>query len=123
MIAVLDKRSKVLLEFLDKLPDKQFLYYVEAEYPDAIGSPSDLYALARHLEATGYVETIRSRDGRTVGIRLSHVGRNRREFSRISFWSYVGQHWIAFLALIIATASLAWQIVNAAIDIFGRSAP
>lgn len=77
---MLDKKSKILLSFLNKQPEKTFIYLEEEEYPDELGDNDDFFALVRYLDENGYVETISSSSGAQLGIRLSHKGAHWKEF-------------------------------------------
>lgn len=76
---MLDKKSKIFLNFLDSRPNKNFIYYEEPEYPEELGNNDELFALIRYLEEKGYLEIIESSSGTDIGVRLSHKGANRKE--------------------------------------------
>lgn len=111
---MLDKKSKIFLDFLEKRPSKNFIYYEDPEYPEELGDNDDLFALIRHLEKNGYVEIITSSSGLHIGVCLSHKGANRREMHRLEtkerwkerVWGFVSGVLVAILAQFIASKIL-----------------
>lgn len=77
---MIDKKSKRFIAFLESMPGKRFMYLDGEEYPDELGDEDDFFSLARHAVSKGYAEFIRSQSGAHLGVQLSHVGRNWKEF-------------------------------------------
>lgn len=44
---MINKQSKVFLNFLCAQPDKEYLYYDGTEYPDELGDETNLFALRK----------------------------------------------------------------------------
>lgn len=111
---MLDKKSKIFLDFLEKRPSKHFIYYEEPEYPEELGDNDDLFALIRHLEKNGYVEIITTSSGLHIGVRLSHKGASRKEIRRLEtrerwkerIWGFVSGVLITILAQFILSKIL-----------------
>lgn len=97
---MIDKKSKDLINFLSKCPEHQFLYCYD--YPDNFGEPDEFFATVRYLEGMGMVEIITNQQGNHIGVRLSHIAMNQKEFKRLSAIEYLKNNWIAILALIIS---------------------
>lgn len=77
---MINKQSKVFLNFLCAQPDKEYLYYDGTEYPDELGDETNLFALAAHLEREGFAELIRADRGTPLGLRLTYKGMRWKEF-------------------------------------------
>lgn len=111
---MLDKKSKIFLDFLENRPNKNFIYYVEPEYPEELGDNDDLFALIRHLEKNGYVEIITTSSGMDIGVRLSHKGASRKEMHRLETrerwkeraWGFVSGVLVTILAQFIISKIL-----------------
>ena len=79
-----------------------------AEFASDIGSPvSDVRSAVKYLVDDGYLEyiTMHPRSGSSsspIGVRLSHKGKNSKEFDREELKRYIADKWIDFLALVIA---------------------
>lgn len=108
---MLDRASNIFLKFLSEQPGKYYSYYEDVDYPDSLGDKDSFLALTRYLESLNYIEYIKSTSGAILGVRLSHVGTNRREFSRMAFKAYLKDKWIDILALTIAAIALIVSII------------
>lgn len=112
MTAVLDRKSKIFLDFLDKQPNKSILYHEGPAYPAELGTQDDFFALIRYLEENGYVEFISSKhSGAHLGVLLSYKGRHRREFAFQDFLHYAAEKWIDLFALVVAIIALGISII------------
>lgn len=109
---MLDKKSKIFLDYLDKQTNKSILYHEAPAYPSELGTQNDVFALIRYLEENGYVEYISSKhSGAHLGVLLSHKGRHRREFAFQNFLHYVAEKWIDLIALVVAILALVISII------------
>lgn len=116
---MLDKKSKIFLDFMDDRPNKSFMYFEEPEYPGELGGNDDLFAMIRELEKSGYVETIKSSSGADLGVRLSHKGANRKELRRLEKVERWKERAWGFVSGIFATV-LTELIIIEALQLFGQ---
>lgn len=103
---MLDKKSKCFIDFLDAQPDKQVRFFDDTEFPDEFETEQDVLAVVEYLDIHGYAVKLYSNSGALLGVKLSHAGRNLKEFSMISAKEYILDKWVAILALVISLAAL-----------------
>ena len=107
---MLDKTSKKFLRFLDTCPDNTFVY--GNGFPEELGKEDDIFATIRYLEKLGYVEIITNQRQRHIGVRLSHIAINRKEFSRNKFLRFILNSFIIPLIVAILTSIITVSILN-----------
>lgn len=109
---MLDRKSEILLQFLESLPEKTFNYLSDVEYPDELGDNKEFFALVKHLEETGYVQVIRAKSGNDYGVRPSHKGANRREFHRLEMKERWKERIWGFFSGVLLTIAAQWVIAT-----------
>lgn len=111
---MLDKSSKALLEFMNGIPSKTIDYISDFQWPPSVGDEDEFLALVRFLEEKGYLESIKTQMGHSVGTRLSHKGLHWKEFRRQEILLYFEDKWIDFFALLVSIAAIILSVISLA---------
>jgi hypothetical protein len=98
---MLDKTSKKVIKFLKSQPDCTYMYFNDLPEDFPIDETA-FFASIRYLENNGFVETVHSQEGTSLGICLSHTGLHKREFNFIAVKIFFINNLIAILALILS---------------------
>lgn len=109
---MLDKKSKIFLEYMNQQPQKKILYYEEPEYPESLGTQDDVFNLIRHLKKEGYLESITSSSsGSNVGVCLTHKGTYWKTFRRMEGMEYVKKSILVPIAVAFFTTLLTTHLL------------
>ena len=112
---MLDKKSKIFLNYMDKQPNKQLLYPV-GDLPDGITDREEMDRIVRGLKEIGYLESICTTSGRSIGVMLTQRACARKELGRktrvLNIGKYIADKWISIIALIVSIISLYFSLCS-----------
>ena len=107
---MLDKKSKIFLNYMDKQENKKLLYSENMHVPEGITDKNEMFSIIRGLKDSGYLKSIPNADGVSMGVALTHEAVTRKEMAAKEklrgVWLYIRDNLIAFAALIISIISL-----------------
>ncbi len=107
---MLDKKSKILLEFLRNRAGGSISFYEDIEYPKEFASFHEVYVTFQQLLKEGYVqESRKTKSGTPTRIKITHKGQIAKDLDRKEkrkrLGLYIKKHWIDLILCACAVVS------------------